>query len=345
MTTLRLAGLVKAYPGAQEAAVRELSLTVASGSLTTLLGPSGSGKTTTMNLIAGLITPDEGEVFLDDTAITRLPPERRDVAMVFQKPLLFPHLNVAQNVGFGLRMRGLPPAQIRRRVDEMLDRVHLSGFGDRRPGQLSGGQQQRVALARALILRPKVLLLDEPLSSLDPALRDEMRGLIRELQRETAITTLIITHDQSEAVAISDSIALLLEGRIAQHDHPEALYRRPATERVARFFGGQNFVPGTSHGGFFTSILGPIRLPPGMAEGDRLLTFRPESLRPSTFPDGLEAHVLSIAFLGTQTRVVLTVNGIVLQALVAPDATRTLGIGDRVFLTIPTDAIWLLPPR
>jgi ABC-type Fe3+/spermidine/putrescine transport system ATPase subunit len=344
MTTLTLTGLTRAYPGADQAAVQGLNLTVDSGSMTALLGPSGAGKTTTMKLIAGLLTPDAGEIALDGRPVTALPPERREVAMVFQNPLLFPHLTVAQNVGFGLRMRGLPAAEIAAAVARMLNRVRLADLGDRRPSQLSGGQQQRAALARALILRPKLLLLDEPLSNLDPALRDEMRQLIQGLQRETGITTLVITHDQAEAVALADRIALLFDGRIAQHDRPEAFYRRPASQAVARFFGGVNFIPGSARGGRFHSALGPLILPDGAAEGDHLLTFRPEALRLGPGDNSREARVTALTFLGTQTRVALEVEGIALQALTTPDAARSLRPGDRIAIALPPEALWLLPP-
>jgi ABC-type Fe3+/spermidine/putrescine transport system ATPase subunit len=343
MTTLTLSGLTKVYSSAGQAAVRDLRLTVDSGSLTALLGPSGSGKTTTMKLIAGLLTPDKGEITLDGQPITTLPPERRNVAMVFQNPLLFPHLTVAQNVGFGLKLRSLPAADSAAQVATMLDRVRLTGLGDRRPAQLSGGQQQRAALARALILRPKVLLLDEPLSNLDPTLRDEMRALIRALQRETGITTLVITHDQAEAVALSDQIALLLDGRIAQHARPEDFYCRPASETVARFFGGANFIPGTARNGQFQSALGPLALPAGAPEGDQVLTIRPEALRFSPGENARTARVTALTFLGTQTRIDLLVGDIALQALTTPDAARTLQTGAETTVSLPAEALWLLP--
>ena len=343
MTTLALTNLCKAYPGAGQAAVHGLDLTVESGSLTALLGPSGSGKSTTMKLIAGLLTPDAGEVALDGQPINALPPERRNVAMVFQSPLLFPHLSVAQNVGFGLKMRGLPPSQIASRTAAMLDRVRLSDLADRRPAALSGGQQQRAALARALVLRPRVLLLDEPLSNLDPGLRDEMRALIRDLQRETHITTLVVTHDQAEAVALSDHIALLLDGRIAQHAPPETFFRRPATLAVARFFGGVNFVPGRASQGWFHSALGPIALSADAPEGEGLLTIRPEALRLGPGPNPLTARVEANAFLGTQSRIELSVSGLRLQALVAPDDARAIDVGAQLPISLPPDALWLLP--
>ena len=341
MTALQLQGLTKTYPGRARAAVDGLDLAIESGTLTALLGPSGCGKTTTMKLVAGLLAPDAGDIRLDGQSIRDLAPERRGVAMVLQNPLLFPHLSVAGNVGFGLRMRGLAPAEIAARVGPMLARVQLDGFGPRPPAQLSGGQQQRAALARALILQPRVLLLDEPLSSLDPSLRDEMQRLIRSLQRETGITTLVVTHDQAEAVALSDRIALMLDGRLAQHAPPEDLYRHPATEAVARFFGGVNLIPGQSQDGRFRSALPALTLPPGAPSGDRLLTIRPEAIVLGDGPNRLAARVVSVTFLGTQTRVALDVNGVSLQALTNPATAPTRG--DLIQVSLPPQALWLMP--
>jgi putative spermidine/putrescine transport system ATP-binding protein len=345
VTALTLAGLKKTYPGTDHPALDRLDLEIESGSLTALLGPSGCGKTTTMKLIAGLLGPDAGDIRLGDRSIVTLPPERRGVAMVFQNPLLFPHLTVAENIGFGLKMRGLSTEKIARQVDAMLARVQLDDLGHRRPVALSGGQQQRAALARALILKPDVLLLDEPLSNLDAGLRDEMRTLIRILQRETGITTLVVTHDQAEAVALSDQIALLLNGRLAQHGQPQAFYRCPATEAVARFFGGVNFVPGTSQGGTFHSTLGPLTLPKGLPDGDHLLTLRPEALQLSAGPNARQARVEAVTFLGTQTRVGLSVSGVTLQALTTPDQAAMLLPGVEIDISLPPDALWLLPAR
>ncbi|WP_128514180.1 ABC transporter ATP-binding protein [Tabrizicola thermarum] len=343
MTTLVLDDLRKSYSRAGPAALHGLSLTVASGSLTALLGPSGSGKTTTMKLIAGLIAADSGDIRLGDRSIRDLPPERRGVAMVFQNPLLFPHLTVAGNVGFGLRMRGLPPTRIDASVAEMLDRVRLGDLAQRKPAQLSGGQAQRAALARALILRPEVLLLDEPLSSLDPALRDEMRLLIRTLQRETGITTIVVTHDQAEAVALADRIALLLEGRLVQDDTPQAFYARPATTAVARFFGGVNFIPGTVRDAVFDCAIGPLALPQGLPQGPGLLTIRPESLRLGPGPNLRAAQIVAVDFLGSLTRIDLALDGVALQAMVTPDTARGLSVGARISVSFPPEALWILP--
>ena len=345
MTRLVLKGLTKTYPGAALPALDRLDLAVESGTLTALLGPSGCGKTTALKLISGLLAPDAGDIGLDGTTIRNLAPERRGVAMVFQNPLLFPHLTVAGNVGFGLRMRKLAPAYIATRVEAMLDRVRLDGLGHRRPAQLSGGQQQRASLARALILQPKLLLLDEPLSNLDAGLRDEMRVLIRSLQRETGITTLVVTHDQAEAVALSDRIALILGGRLAQHAEPQDFYRRPASMEVARFFGGVNFLPGQVEGAQFLGQFGALPLAFAAVEGPATLTIRPEAIQLGPGPLARLAKVTEISFLGTQSRITLDLSGTRLEALASPEAARTLTPGDQTGVTLPPEALWVLPPK
>lgn len=219
------------------AVLRELSLAIAPGRLVTLVGPSGCGKTTVLKVIAGLLAPAAGDVWFENERMTSIPAEKRGIAMVFQKPLLFPHMSVAENVAFGLAMRGWSAAQQRMTAEDALRMVQLEAFADRRPKELSGGQEQRVTLARALITRPRVLLLDEPLSALDEGLRAEMRGLVRQLQRELAITTLFVTHDQREACEVGDEVAILLDGHVAQAGPPRAFYTEPASEAVARFFG------------------------------------------------------------------------------------------------------------
>lgn len=217
----------------------DFSLQINPGEMLALLGPSGCGKTTVLKLIAGLAQSDQGDVRFDGKPVTDTPAERREVVLVFQKPLLFPHMNVAENIGFGLRMRKNSEQEIQSRVTEMLRLVQLEGYGARRPNELSGGQEQRVALARALVTRPRVLLLDEPFSALDETLRVDLRFLVRDLQRQTGVTTLFVTHDQSEAASLCDRIALLLGGRIEQIDAPRDFYLKPRTVASARFFGWQ----------------------------------------------------------------------------------------------------------
>lgn len=351
MTGLVLAGLSSTHPGASRPTIFSLDLAVPAGSLTALLGPSGAGKTTVMRLIAGLIAPDAGDIRLGGRSILALPPERRGVVMVFQNALLFPHLTLAENVGFGLRMRGLGPAEIATQVEAMLGRVQLAGLGARRPSALSGGQAQRGALARALVLKPDLLLLDEPLSNLDASLRDEMRQLIRDLQRDTGTTMLVVTHDQGEAVALADRIALLLDGRLAQEATPWEIYRRPATVAVARFFGGVNFLPGRRVGGGFDCALGRVPLPTQAAEGKggdpasgpAVLTIRPEAIRLGPAGDGHEARVLATAFLGTQGRVELGLGDLRLVALTTPEVAGGLIPGAAVTVSLPAEALWVIP--
>ena len=237
-----------------------LSLDADEGTLLALLGPSGCGKTTVLRVIAGLVPVESGEVWFGDERVTDVPAERRSVAVVFQKPLLFPHMSVAENVGFGLAMRGWSAQRRRGPVDEMLRLVQLDGFGPRRPKELSGGQEQRVALARALVTEPRLLLLDEPLTALDENLRVELRGLIRDLQRRLGITTLFVTHDQREAADMADQVVLMLEGRVAQSGPARDFYTRPASEAVARFF-GWTVIAGHRDGQLFHAAGGSFALP------------------------------------------------------------------------------------
>jgi ABC-type Fe3+/spermidine/putrescine transport system ATPase subunit len=343
MSALVLDSITKTYPGALRPVIDRLSLAVPHGGLTALLGPSGSGKSTLLRMIAGVLSPDAGDIRLGDRSILAQPPDRRGVVMVFQNAPLFPHLTLAENIGFGLRMRGMDRVAIAPRVTAMLDRVQLHGLGARRPHELSGGQAQRGALARALILAPDLLLLDEPLSNLDAALRDEMRTLIRDLQRETGTTMLIVTHDQSEAVALADRVALLLDGRLAQVDSPAMIYRRPASVAVARFFGGVNFLPGTGDAQGFRSALGVLPLPKGAAHGPGILTIRPEAIRLGPVPGAFAAEVQSTAFLGAQGRVTLRIGEVTLEALTAPDALAALVPGSGVAVSLPAEALWVIP--
>ena len=278
MAELCLAALEKRY--GSTAAVAGIDLAVREGEFMTLLGPSGCGKTTTLGLIAGFFPPTRGEVYIGARAVADLPPFKRDIGVVFQDYALFPHLTAAENVGFGLRMRKLPMAETATRVREALELVQLGQLGERRPLELSGGQRQRVALARALVIRPTVLLLDEPLSNLDRKLREEMRVEIAGLQRRLGITTVFVTHDQGEALVMSDRVAVMNAGRIEQVGSPSDIYERPATRFVAEFIGRMNF----------------------FAEGGRPVAIRPERARLSTQapPDGFARRgtVKQVLYLG-----------------------------------------------
>ena len=348
MTRVLLSDLTKTYPGAKAPSLDRLTLDIASGELTALLGPSGCGKTTTMKMIAGLLEPSSGDITFDGRSILNDRPEHRGVVMVFQNYLLFPYMSVADNVGFGLRMRKVPRDQIAAQVAEMLALVHLPDLGARKPSELSGGQQQRVALARALIVKPKVLLLDEPLSNLDAHLRIEMRDLIRGIQKELGITTIFVTHDQEEAVVLADRVALILDGRLRQYAVPDAFYRRPADAQVAAFFGGRNLIAGRATGGMFDSPLGPVTLPPGLpdgvADGAGTLTFRPEAVRIGQGAENtLTATVQDRLYLGTQTRLRLTVGGAAIEAVLSPDLVDGIAPGDCITIHLPPASLWVMP--
>lgn len=345
MTHVSIRDLTKIYPGSDVPALDRLDLEIETGELTALLGPSGCGKTTTMKMIAGLLTPTSGDVSFDGRSILNDKPEHRGVVMVFQNYLLFPYMSVADNVGFGLKMRKVDKAEINKRVQEMLDLVKLPDLGKRRPSELSGGQQQRVALARALIVQPNVLLLDEPLSNLDAHLRFEMRDLIRSLQQQMGITTIFVTHDQEEAVVLADRIALILDGKLKQYDAPDVFYQRPVDEATARFFGGQNFIRGMVKGNTFESPFGSIKLPDGMDDGAGALTFRPENAELSKTakdPNRVEARVISKIYMGTQTRLTLAVGDQTIQMLANPTEAAAIDEGSDTVICLPPSSLWVL---
>ena len=293
-------------------AVADLTLDIPRGAFFSLLGPSGCGKTTTLRMVAGFAQPDSGEVLIRGQRVTKVPAYKRDYGMVFQNFALFPHLSIADNVAFGLRMRRIDRGSIKRQVAEALALVKLAGFELRFPNQLSGGQQQRVALARALVLRPAVLLLDEPLGALDAKLREEMQVEIRDLQRQFDISTIFVTHDQDEALTMSDAIAVMNHGVIEQLGTPREVFERPRTEFVARFMGAGNVMEGrvvATNGAVQTLDLGAgsVRVrDSGKRHGERVLvTVRPEnvSLAREAGESGVRATVTSIVYHGAMTHV------------------------------------------
>lgn len=280
-------------------AVDDLSLQVPAGKLVTLLGPSGCGKTTTLRIVAGLERPDQGRVWIGEEDVTPLLPAQRGVTMVFQTYALFPHMSVFENVAYGLRVMRLPQSEVTRRVEEALNLVGLGGLEGRSPAQLSGGQQQRVALARALVMNPRVLLFDEPLSNLDAKLRKRVRGEIRALQRQLGITALYVTHDQLEALALSDVVAVMSAGRIEQVGPPVEIYRRPRNRFVADFIGEANLLPGSYEEGHVR--VGPYTFAfrqDGLVSGPVTVMVRPEAVRLAQEGDGLPGRVRSTFFLG-----------------------------------------------
>jgi spermidine/putrescine transport system ATP-binding protein len=318
-------------------AVRELSLQLAQGEFFTLLGPSGCGKTTTLRMVAGFEDPTEGRILIDGEPVDALPAHRRPTNTVFQTYALFPHLSVGDNVAFGLRRKKVPRDEIDRRVREELDRVGLSREINRRPNQLSGGQQQRVALARALVNYPRVLLLDEPLGALDLKLRKGLQIELKRIQREVGITFLYVTHDQEEALTMSDRIAVMNEGRIEQVGNAEDVYERPETTFVAGFIGVSNLMPGVvssvarGRGELRLDAGVEIEVPvDGLSAGERChAVVRPEKLHIDTAgqarPDGrpaVDGVVESSVFLGTSTQIVVRLAGDVPVTVLVPNASE-----------------------
>ncbi len=342
------------------AAVDRVSLSVAPGEMLALLGPSGCGKTTTLRMVAGFERPDSGRVIIHGEDVTAAPPYRRDTGMVFQQYALFPHMTVWQNIAFGLRMRGAPKSDWPSRVGEALALVSLAGLEERYPRQLSGGQQQRVALARALVIRPQLLLLDEPLSSLDAKLRQEMRLELRKIQKRVVIAALFVTHDQEEALSLADRLAVMSRGRIEQVGTPVEIYERPRTRFVAGFIGQSNFFAGqvTDPGSDRADALlraedgavlradNPLRLRSGesavLAVKDQRVRLRLDATPAAA--NAVEATVESVAYLGTAIQYVCRSNGRTLMALVSNDGQgASISPETRVWIEwSPSDAV-LLP--
>ena len=349
MATVRLASITKRY--GTTVAVDHLDLEVANGELVTLLGPSGCGKTTTLRMIAGLIEPTDGRVYFDADDVTFVPPRKRNIGFVFQTPALFPHLSVADNVAFGLSVKGAKKDAIRARVDEMLAMVGLSGYGERLPAQMSGGQQQRVALARVLATDPRVLLFDEPLSALDRNLRDTLKYSILDLQRRTGKTAVYVTHDQSEAFAISDRIVVMNAGRVEQIGTQTDIYLRPETRFVAEFIGANNGLEGTvaSVDGAGEEARATVRVGDltlrahardGLSVGDAVIAYlRPEDVRllddgdDGRWPNVVEGVVDRVIFEGPTAQVRVDVGGRQLRADIGGARRLTVGNGaDRIRL-------------
>ena len=349
MTRVQLEKISKTYPGGDEAAVDDFTLEIPSGRLVAFLGPSGCGKTTTLKMIAGLIHPSAGRIFFDGEDILPIPAEKRGAVMVFQNYLLFPYMSVGDNVGFGLKMRGVKKNVIAEKVAEMLALVKLPDIARRRPTQLSGGQQQRVALARALITEPRVLLLDEPLSNLDAHLRDEMRDLILSIQRDLAVTTVFVTHDQEEAVLLADQIALMFDGLLMQYASPSEFYQRPISERVARFFGGLNFIPAQRTDGLVRTGIGDFHFDAaggeGAPSGDTVLTIRPEQIRlnEATEVNSAAGRVRERIYVGKYTRYKIALGDIEVEAVSSAELPDALAVGDEVRVHFPPDRIWVVP--
>jgi iron(III) transport system ATP-binding protein len=333
-------------------AVNHFNLDIRQGEFVTLLGPSGCGKTTTLRMIGGFETPTSGEIYLDDMIINDIPPNKRDTCMVFQSYALFPHMNISENVGFGLEFRNLARGEIKKRVEKILELVGLSDMGNRPVSQLSGGQQQRVALARAMVNEPKVLLFDEPLSNLDAKLRIRMRIFIRKIQQEANITSVYVTHDQEEAMTLSDRIVIMNHGDIEQVGTPEEIYARPKSRFVADFIGQQaNFVtgevvesiPGKQEVKFWDRVF-PFRGYDHLKRGDSvILVIRPEMIGLCDQEGICNGVVTMVTYLGSEVNYEVTANGQVFAVEVAnPLKAGIYHKGDQVCLNFDLENIYLI---
>lgn len=342
---LVLTRLAKRFPGAEAVALDDLSLTVAAGECTAVLGRSGSGKSTLLRVIAGLETPDAGTVSISGVDVGAVVAERRGVGMVFQRSLLFPHLTVRDNVAFADRVAGASKSVARERAERFLGMVQLAGYGDRRVGELSGGQEQRVAIARALAAEPAVLLLDEPFSALDPALRADMHDLLATIRQAVAPTIVLVTHDRDEAAGVADRIAVMDHGVLLHESTVADAYRRPRTVQVSRLMGGRNEIPGRVVGDRHVSALGRIPLRGAAEEGEAVLLIRQEDvgladLTAPTAPEAarLEATVSGVRRAGARSDLVLEAAGGIRLHAEAAGTTQRLP-GDRVAVELPLAAL------
>ncbi len=352
---IRLGGISKQFAHRVKGlvyAVRDVSLAVQPGELLTLLGPSGCGKTTTLRMIAGFERPDAGRVWIGEQDVTDLMANQRNIGFVFQNYALFPHLTIFENVAYGLRVKRMTEAEIGRAVEEVLRLVGLKGYDRQFPNQLSGGEQQRVALARAIVIRPRVLLFDEPLSNLDAKLRVHMRREIQQLQKQLSITAVYVTHDQEEAMAISDRIVVMNQGVIAQEGTAEELYRRPASEFVAQFIGRTNLltatIVGSENGRTAVEVAGHrmyLSTPHGVKPtGTVRLVLRPEviALKAAEVPGGLPGTVAARMFLGEKIEYHVRVGEQLIQ-VTSYNPQQTYAINAAVSLHLPPDGIPFLP--
>jgi len=345
MSSVTLQQLSHNYSDSPHPAVDHVNFSIRKGELVSLLGPSGCGKTTTLKLIAGLLKPTSGDIYFDESRVTDVKPERREAVMVFQNYLLFPYMSIEENVGFGLRMRRLSKKEMVARVGRMLTLMGLEELKDRKPSQLSGGQQQRAALGRALVLRPKVLLLDEPLSNLDAHLRDEMRELILSIQRSLGVTTIFVTHDQEEAVLLADRIALMFDGRIQQIGESRLFYEKPASRRIASFFGNNNFLSGYMDNGKVSSNVGEFRVESDAPDGPVTLVIRPEAIAlGNKGTNSFTAVVKRQIYMGTHNRYRIEVDGGEWEIIAPADSTAALE-GRRVPFSLPPEKLWVIPEQ
>ena len=356
MSDLRIINIEKQYGQAKRKentgfTLQPVDLTIRQGEFFTLLGPSGCGKTTLLKLVAGLIDADRGEIWMGDEKLTTVPSEARGFAMVFQQSLLFPHMTVEDNVAFGLKMQKISKKERLAQAREMLGHVGLEGFGSRFPHELSGGQQQRVALARALVSNPRLLLMDEPFSALDPALREEMRELLRKIQQQFRVTVLFVTHDREEACLLSDRIGVMSNGVLLQVDRARDLYERPASTKVALFLGLKNIMEGTVADGRFVSEdpWFESAVQESVGSGNRFMILRPEALELDMENTGAQQGTIRINGLLQELRFndgfytgKVQAGSQLLECMMSIRQAQTLAIGQRIQLIVDTRDIWLV---
>jgi iron(III) transport system ATP-binding protein len=360
MATIKLDHLTKRF--GNSTAVNQINLDVANGELIALLGPSGCGKTTTLRMLAGFLSPDDGQILVDHAVVSSqkrsIPPEKRNMSMIFQSYAIWPHKTVFQNVAFGLQLRRVSKAELRARVMQALEVTYLDRFADRYPAQLSGGQQQRVALARAIVIKPQILLLDEPLSNLDASLRDEMRSEVRRIHDETGLTTVYVTHDQAEALVLADRIVVMSNGEIEQAGTPEEIYERPETEFVAQFIGRCNVLPGTLLDQDRVDVSGVILRAEdrtaGIQAGQSVaLSVRPHSIIMDPIdcgidPNGTNCFMVQVqqhSYFGEfrEYQVRLQQSEVCLSVVTAPTIHHQ--VGDRLVVKIPPEHCRIVPSR
>ena len=338
MNELQLLNISKQFD--QKTILNQVGFSVHEGELISLLGPSGCGKTTLLKIIAGLLAPDQGEILYNGVSMLQIPVEKRGTVMVFQDYLLFPHLNVWNNIGFGLRMAGKGKNEQRGKIKEMLDLAELHGFEKNYPRELSGGQKQRVALARALAIEPKVLLLDEPFSNLDGRLRENMREFVCDLQRKLKITTILVTHDKEEALMTSDRIVLMLDGKVQQIGTPEEIYLKPRNREVASFLGKKNYLKGRLEKGIFHYAVGQLKIP-DMPDGSYCLVIRPEEIKLSKAKAKTSAIIIDMRFAGDRVYYKVKLDDELLECIMLPDTI--FSIGEAVNISIDLQHIVAFP--
>ena len=346
MTAVQLNGVQKKF--GSFTAISNIDLDIRSGELVALLGPSGCGKTTTLRMIAGLEVPSAGEICFDGQDVSEVAVQSRNVGMVFQRYALFPHMTVEKNVTFGLKVRGTPKAEVQKRLEEILDVVQLQQFRHRFPAQLSGGQMQRVAIARTLITNPSVLMMDEPLANLDTKLRGEMRRFIRDLQQRLGITTIFVTHDQIEAMELADRVAVIFNGKLAQYDAPDALYKRPNSIEIADFMGATNVFEAVIAGDVATAAFGPLSFDASaqdLHDGKAHVMLRSEAIDMHLSPEVASVNVIpgkvtARDFFGANIAYSVDCAGKTIT--VTEQSRRLIETGQDVWLTISPDRIWII---